>query len=76
MEKTIDNTQQLLRSKYTLIHGEEWSGKTALCRHLFLTLIDRDVPVLYIDIDTIGRKARPEVYRDAYQHEFHGDYSL
>ena len=76
VEKTIDNTQQLLRSKYTLIHGEEWSGKTALCRHLFLTLIDRDVPVLYIDIDTIGRKARPEVYRDAYQHEFHGDYSL
>ena len=36
VQKTIENTQQLLRSKYVLIYGEELSGKTGLCQHLFL----------------------------------------
>ena len=75
-EKTIEDTQQLLRNKYTLIHGEELSGKTALCRHLFLSLVDDAKPVLYVDLDTIGPRARLDVFRDEYQRQFHGDYTL
>ena len=76
IEKTVDNSQQLLRSKYTLIHGEELSGKTALCRHLFLSMVDNGKPVIYVDLDTINRKARPDVFRDKYKAQFQGDYSL
>ena len=76
VEKTIEDTQQLLRSKYTLIRGEELSGKTALCRHMFLSLVDDAKPVLYVDLDTMGRGERPDIFRDAYQRQFHGDYSL
>ena len=76
IEKKIKNTHQLLQNKYTLIHGDELSGKTALCRHLFLSLLDDNKPVIYVDLSTIGRKASPDVFRDVYQDEFNGDYSL
>ena len=76
IEKKIENTQQLLQNKYTLIHGDELSGKTALCRHLFLSLIDDAKPVIYVDLSTIGRKTSLDVFRNVYQHEFNGDYSL
>ena len=76
IEKKIENTHQLLQNKYTLIHGDELSGKTALCRHLFLSLLDDNKPVIYVDLSTIGRKASPDVFRDVYQDEFNGDYSL
>ncbi len=77
IEKTVENESELLDDDYTLVHGERLSGKTALCRHLFLMLVDRAVPVLYIDLDTIDRrKARLEVFSDAYRRQFYGDYSL
>ena len=75
-QKTIEDKRQLLQSKYTLIHGEELSGKTALCQHLFLSLVDDAKPVIYVDLDIVNRKATSNVFRDVYQHQFHGDYSL
>ena len=76
VEETIEDNQQLLRSKYVLIHGHELSGKTALCRHLFLSLVDDATPVVYLDLDVVNRKATPNVFRDKYERQFHGDYSL
>ena len=75
-ERTIDNKCQLLKIKYTLIHGEELSGKTGLCRHLFLSLADDGKPVLYIDLDNLSKTPTLEVFREAYNHQFRGDYSL
>ena len=76
VEKTITSAEQLFRSKHLLIHGDELSGKTALCRHLFLTLVDDAKPVLYVDLATLTGKASVAVFRDAYDQEFNGDYSL
>ena len=75
-QKTIEDSQQLLRSKYTLIHGEELSGKTALCQHLFLSLVDDTKPVIYVDLDTVKRNATSNVFCDVYKHQFYGDYLL
>ena len=76
VEKTITSAEQLFRSKHLLIHGDELSGKTALCRHLFLTLVDDAKPVLYVDLTTVNGRASAAVFRDAYDQEFNGDYSL
>ena len=76
VETTITSAEQLFRSKHLLIHGDELSGKTALCRHLFLTLVDDAKPVLYVDLTTLNGRASAAVFRDAYDQEFNGDYSL
>ncbi len=76
VEEPIESKDQLLQSTYTLIYGEDLSGKTALCRHLFLSLVEDSKPVIYIDLDAVGRRATPDVFRDAYRCQFHGDYSL
>ena len=73
---TIENTKQLLQGKYMLIHGEELSGRTALCQHLFLELVHDATPVIYLDLAGVGRRVKPETFRDAYVRQFHGDYSL
>ena len=73
---TIKDEQQLLQSKYALIHGEELSGKTALCRHLFLSLVADGKPVLYLNLADVNRRAGAHLFRDEYQRQYHGDYSL
>lgn len=75
-QKTIEDKEQLLQSKYTLIHGEELSGKTALCRHLFLSLVDDATPAIYLDLADATRRAAPHIFSEAYQRQYHGDYSL
>ena len=76
-ENIVKDESELLKNNYTLIHGERLSGKTALCRHLFLTIVDQSIPVLYLDLDTIDRKkASLDIFHDAYRHQFYGDYSL
>ena len=75
-EESVEDTQQLLRSKYTLIHGDGLSGKTALSRHLFLSLVDDTKPVIYVDLNTVNPKATSNVFCDVYERQFHGDHSL
>ena len=60
IEKTIRNENELLENDYILVHGERLSGKTALCRYLFLTLVDRSVPVLYVDLENNRSKGEHE----------------
>ena len=75
--KTIDNQTELLSKKYVFIHGEEMSGKTALGRHLFLSLTnDASTSVLHIDLEEIPRKPDERVFSNAYYRQFSGDYSL
>ena len=75
-EETIVNQEQLLEKKYTLIHGEEMSGKTALGRHLALSLIENSDPVLHIDLEQVSKKYDEKIFRDTYQYQFNGDYTL
>ena len=76
LEETIEDTQQLLRDKHTIIYGDGLSGKTALCRHLFLSLTGENKPVIYIDLAALSCKADPKIFRDTYQNQYHGDYCL
>lgn len=76
MEQMIKDKNQLLKIKYALIHGEELSGKSGLCRHLFLSLVDEGKPVIYVDLDNVKKDATLNVFREAYHHQFYGEYSL
>ena len=75
-EKTIDDKSQFLKIQYALIHGEELSGKTGLCRHLFLSLVDDGKAVLYMDLGNLNKTPTTDVFREAYNHQFCGDYFL
>ena len=75
--ETITDREDLLAKKYTLIHGADMSGKTALSRSLYLSLAeDPSTPVLYIDLQEVSRKPEEKVFSDAYYRQFSGDYSL
>ena len=75
--ETIEDQSELLEKKYTLIHGEDMSGKTALGKHLFLSLSNtQSTPVLYINLEELPRKFNKKVFNEAYYRQFSGDYSL
>ncbi|MCS1407159.1 MAG: hypothetical protein M2R45_00316 [Verrucomicrobia subdivision 3 bacterium] len=74
-DKSVRDVAELLRNDHVLIYGEQLSGKTTLCRHLFLTLVEDDKPVIYIDLETVTRKAKSELFQEFYQEEFHGNYT-
>ena len=76
VSELIINQTQLLKKKYAIIHGEELSGKTALGRHLFLSLTEKSSPVLYVDLEQVPRTPKEKFLRDTYCHQFNGDYSL
>ena len=75
-EEIVTNRDQLLKKKFALIHGEEMSGKTALGKYLFLSLVEDSRPVLYIDLEQVAGKTKEKVLRDNYQQQFNGDYEL
>jgi len=76
LEKQITNEEQLLDEKFVLIHGEEQSGKTALGRHLFLSLIKKQSSVLYIDLEKVSGKPKEKIFIENYRKQFNGDYFL
>lgn len=76
LEEKILDEKSLLEKKYVLIHGEDMSGKTALGRHLFLSLAKQSKQVMHIDLKEISGKLDEKIFRKAYQDQFHGDYSL
>ena len=76
LETSISSRQELLTTKYALIHGEEKAGKTALARHLYLSLIEESRPVMLIDLAQTGPNPTEGYLRETYQRQFHGDYTL
>ncbi len=72
--ETVTNVEELLSRKYAIIHGEDRSGKTALGRHIFLSLIEQFKPVLHVDLREVSTKNLERVCREAYQNQFMGDY--
>ncbi len=73
----VESQEQLLKKKYVLIHGDDMSGKTALGRHLFLSLASQhSTPVLHIDLQTIPKKTEEQIFKAAYRQQFNGDYYL
>lgn len=76
VEDSVTSESQLLEKKYVLIHGDDMSGKTALCRHLFLHLNQQSEAVLLLDLSQVISRPYEKRYLQAYQTQFNGDYSL
>ena len=76
-KEIITDQAKLLAKKHILVHGEEMSGKTALGRHLFLSLAnEQSIPALHIDLKEVSRRPNEKVFSDTYHRQFSGDYSL
>ena len=73
---TISDQEQLLNIKYSLIHGQEKAGKTALARYLYLSLVAESKPVLLVDLSQSGVTPKDSFLENAYHSQFLGDYSL
>ena len=76
LEEKIKTIDDILKNKFVMIHGDQLSGKTAICRHIVLEQIERSKPVLYVDLKEIGRRSGMEVFAEAYGREFQGDFSF
>ena len=74
--KDISSVPELLAIKRALIHGQEKTGKTTLARSLYLSLVEQSKPVLFLDLAQLGRGRPERRIREAYEEQFHGDYSL
>ena len=72
----IAEPKELLSREYTLIHGADRSGKTALGRYLFLTLVEQSAPVLYVDLNQVPQNIGRTFLQSVHQSQFHGDYTI
>lgn len=76
-EELINNENDILRKERILIRGEEQSGKTKLCCHLYFYLINKAQPCLFIDLSEIGdKKPSEDIYKRQYSEQFCGDFDL
>ena len=66
----------LLNRGHVLIHGQDRSGKTALARHTFLSLVKESQPVLYVDLNHLPDGSFDNLIRAIYSNQFHGAYAL
>ena len=75
-ETIITKESELLEKRFALVHGDDMSGKTALGRHLFLSLVRQHASVLYVDLATLSVGPKEKKIQEAYEKEFVGDYHL
>lgn len=76
IESPISSTSQILNRRRSMIHGEDRSGKTALAKHLVLSLINDGRPVLFADLGTVTSRLSDKYLRGLYEGQFNGDYYL
>lgn len=76
-EIIVHNVDDILSEKKTIIQGDSQSGKTKLCSHIFLELIEKNVPVLLIDLNDIAsKKPTIDVFQQCYCDQYKGDFNL
>ena len=75
-DNVIHTRETLLTNEHALIHGPQNSGKTALMRHLFLSLVEQREPVIFIDCDNLPNRPFDAIIKEAYSEQFHGDYDF
>ena len=76
LEGMITTHEDLLRLEHVLVHGPDTSGKTALARHILLTLVDTEKPALYVDFNEVTSRLDDKFLRETYRSQFNGDYAL
>ena len=75
-EDDIENKQQLFLQKHCLIHGESTSGKTALARYLYLSLVDDLQSVLLINLKESKPPVNIPALKKCFETQLNGDFSL
>ena len=75
-EPVVSSADDLLHLGHTMIHGQEKSGKTALARHIVLSLVDDSQPVLFADLGAATGHLGDKFLRRIYEEQFNGDYFL
>jgi len=73
--RRVKSFDELEDTGLALIRGDVLSGKTTLCRKLFLHLISKGQPVILIDLEEAGsRKPSSDFFREVYIRQMKGDY--
>ena len=75
-ESPISSLIQLRTRRYSIIYGEDKSGKTALARHLAYALVKESQPVLFVDLGTVTVRINDKHLQKLYEDQFNGDYQL
>ena len=76
-DRRVETIEELLNLKHALIRGDENSGKTTLCRSLFLHLIEEGQPALLVDLATVGKmKANMRYFQRIYNGQLKGEFDL
>lgn len=74
--KRIGTLDELMKIGRALVRGERLSGKTTLCKRLFLHLIDKGHPALFVDLEEAGtRKNVAKFFEETYFKQMKGDYN-
>ena len=71
--------EQLLEKPYTIVYGEDVSGKTALLRYLYLTLsqnASKQERPLLIDLKNASGQSNEEIVESCYRNQYIGEYDL
>ena len=76
LDTTISDKEQLLSIGRAVIFGPEKTGKTALAKYLFLSLVQDSAPVLFLDLASLSGTPSARTLQEAYRTQFHGDYGL
>ena len=77
LDTTLKTMDTLINNKYTLITGEQQSGKTTLCRKLLIDLVAQGQPAILIDLENDG-VTNPSLnfFQNQYAKQFSGEYNL
>ena len=73
----LTNLEQFLSTEAVNCIGQEKTGKSALARYTYLSLVAEDRAALLLDIDQpLNHASNERILSRAYQEQFQGDYSL
>ena len=75
-EQNIKDGSELLEFGSAIIHGEDKSGKTALARQMYLSLVESGQPVLIADCSAVSGRLSQRQLSSLYQEQFNGDYGI
>ncbi len=77
VERKIATVEDIVKNKHSIIHGETVSGKTALCKYIFISLTTKNCPTIYGDLKEIENKQSTEkLFASFYEEAFNGDYNI
>ena len=72
----LTNLEQFLSVKRSIVFGQEKTGKSALARYTYLSLVAEERAALLLDIEALNHASNERILSRAYEEQFQGDYTL